>query len=195
MAEPVLSWSEALERRRLDWLGSGRRVVAEGNRLLYREAMARELVGPGPALAASGEDWLLVRLPGDQAFTVGSAALSDGARQVVAGWARVLEAYGLSLVEITGHTDATGSAQVNRRLSADRARAVAERLEALGVAPDRVIFEGRADSLPIADNSTVEGRRANRRVDMRIVILAAGPGDDAQKKKIEAGTGLPDGEL
>ena len=66
---------------------------------------------------------------------------------------------------IAGHTDASGNAAWNRQLSQARAQAVADYLIANGVAPDRLIVEGRGSSEPIADNDTRYGRSLNRRIE------------------------------
>ena len=84
-----------------------------------------------------------------------------------------MASYSLSLLEISGHTDSTGSAAINQRLSGERARSVADVLQAQGVEPARMVVEGRSDSQPLADNASDEGRRKNRRVEIRIVPLVA----------------------
>lgn len=76
-----------------------------------------------------------------------------------------------TFVEIAGHTDSTGNAGYNQRLSQQRAEAVANRLiQDLGVDPARVQATGYGEEQPIATNSTAEGRAANRRVEARIQI-------------------------
>jgi len=74
-------------------------------------------------------------------------------------------------IEIVGHTDSTGSAAVNERLSWGRARAVANYLIARGIAPERLRVRGVGASEPIASNATPEGRAQNRRVEIRIITL------------------------
>ncbi|HYM20596.1 MAG TPA: OmpA family protein [Candidatus Kapabacteria bacterium] len=76
------------------------------------------------------------------------------------------------IVRIEGYTDSVGTIEFNKRLSFERARSVVEylvskhielkRLEAVGFGPDD----------PVADNSTEEGRRKNRRVEFRIVKIS-----------------------
>src|SRR3546814_6423562 len=61
-------------------------------------------------------------------------------------------------LSIEGHTDNTGDAAHNRSLSADRARAVADALVALGVVPGRLQSQGFGQDRPVADNATEEGR-------------------------------------
>ena len=72
-------------------------------------------------------------------------------------------------MEISGHTDNTGSLRVNTRLSQDRAQSVVDYLEEHGIDPDRLDAMGYAFSQPIASNDTPEGRASNRRVEFKIL--------------------------
>lgn len=72
-------------------------------------------------------------------------------------------------MEISGHTDNTGSLRVNTRLSQERAEAVVAYLTEHGIAADRLDAMGYAFSQPIAPNDTPEGRARNRRVEFKIL--------------------------
>jgi outer membrane protein OmpA-like peptidoglycan-associated protein/tetratricopeptide (TPR) repeat protein len=72
-------------------------------------------------------------------------------------------------IKITGHTDSTGDAQTNQKLSESRAKAVAEYLQIQGIQTSRIQTSGKGDKEPIADNLTEEGRRWNRRTEVLIV--------------------------
>lgn len=72
-------------------------------------------------------------------------------------------------VEVSGHTDDSGPAEGNQRLSERRAASAAQRLIAQGVAADGVTSIGRGESEPIADNDSEAGRTANRRVEFAII--------------------------
>lgn len=72
-------------------------------------------------------------------------------------------------IEIGGHTDDKGSAEYNRRLSENRAKAVADYLTAKGIDPKRLEYRGYGKSKPISDNSTEEGQSKNRRVEIKIL--------------------------
>ena len=71
-------------------------------------------------------------------------------------------------ITIYGHTDNTGSAEVNERLSLQRANAVSAELQADGIAKSRITTEGKSFTMPVADTSTAEGRAQNRRVEVFI---------------------------
>ncbi len=69
-------------------------------------------------------------------------------------------------VRVGGHTDNTGSAALNKRLSAARAEAVRQYLISKGVAADRLTAAGYGPSQPVASNKTAAGRAQNRRVEL-----------------------------
>ncbi|WP_016954761.1 OmpA family protein [Catenovulum agarivorans] len=80
-----------------------------------------------------------------------------------------LRQYPDTSVQLVGHTDSTGSAAYNQMLSEKRAARVAAHLiNKFGVDSARVTSKGEGESSPIADNSTAEGRKQNRRVTAEI---------------------------
>ena len=85
----------------------------------------------------------------------------------------VLNEFNRTLVDVTGHTDSTGSATHNQQLSERRAGTVAEYLVAQGNNPQRFQVLGMGQNEPIASNATAEGRAQNRRVEIRIVPLTS----------------------
>jgi len=72
-------------------------------------------------------------------------------------------------IELGGHTDNTGSEAFNQRLSLERAESVKQWLVKQGVDKQRIKTVGYGASKPVDDNSTVEGRAANRRTELKIV--------------------------
>lgn len=72
-------------------------------------------------------------------------------------------------IEISGHTDNTGTQARNQTLSESRAKAVVDYLISAGISSARLTYKGYADRVPIADNSTDEGRQQNRRTEFRIL--------------------------
>jgi outer membrane protein OmpA-like peptidoglycan-associated protein len=75
----------------------------------------------------------------------------------------------LRKIQIEGHASADGEARHNMQLSAARAKSVLTYLVQKGIAKDRLLSKGYGIDKPIADNSTKEGREANRRVEMNII--------------------------
>ncbi len=73
-------------------------------------------------------------------------------------------------IEIGGHTDNTGDPKKNLILSGNRAKAVIDYLTANGIAAVRLSSKGYAETQPIADNKTLEGRALNRRTEIKIML-------------------------
>lgn len=80
--------------------------------------------------------------------------------------AKVMKQYPTSTILLEGHTDSTGSASYNQRLSKSRADAVMKVLiNEFGIMRDRITTSGMGESQPVASNDTPEGRAQNRRVE------------------------------
>jgi outer membrane protein OmpA-like peptidoglycan-associated protein len=112
---------------------------------------------------------ILVNLPDGVTFDVGSYTLKPEFRATLDDVAASMVKYPNSLVDVYGHTDSTGSDAFNQTLSENRARTVAGYLTSRGVAAARVRSQGYGETMPVADNTTDEGRRKNRRVEIKIV--------------------------
>ncbi len=72
-------------------------------------------------------------------------------------------------VEISGHTDNTGSEQLNQQLSENRAKAVVEYLSRQGIPSAMLTFKGYGSAQPVASNATPAGRQQNRRTEFKII--------------------------
>ena len=72
-------------------------------------------------------------------------------------------------IEISGHTDNTGSESSNKVLSLNRAKSVADHLIRQGIPSGRVQVTGYGSSRPVEVNNTEAGRQANRRIEFRVV--------------------------
>ena len=112
---------------------------------------------------------ILVNLPEGVTFDVGSYSLRPEFRATLDKVADNLKQYPNSLIDVYGHTDSTGSDAYNQTLSENRARTVANYLSMQGVTPARIRSQGYGETMPVADNTTDEGRRKNRRVEIKIV--------------------------
>lgn len=102
-------------------------------------------------------------------FAVNSAELSAMAKKDIEKLAQTLKQYQGTNVIVEGHTDNTGSYELNQRLSERRAESVAAYARSLGVEGSRLQSKGYSFDQPIADNTTVDGRQKNRRVEIIIV--------------------------
>lgn len=114
-------------------------------------------------------------------FAVNSAELSATAKKDIAKLAETLKKYDGTNIIIEGHTDNTGSRELNQGLSERRAQSVANYARTLGVEASRMQAKGYAFDQPIADNTTAEGRQQNRRVE--VIIVA----NEELKKAAESG--------
>ncbi|WP_240676163.1 OmpA family protein [Botryobacter ruber] len=102
-------------------------------------------------------------------FAVNSAELSAGAKRDIDRLAETLQKYDGTNIIIEGHTDNTGTRELNQGLSERRAQAVANYAKMRGVDASRMQAKGYAFDQPIAENTTAEGRQQNRRVEIIIV--------------------------
>ena len=102
-------------------------------------------------------------------FVTGSATLTAAAKiELDRGVAILTEHPELNNIIIEGHTDNTGSASGNQKLSEKRAKAVKDYFVKNGLSADRFTVVGKGQVEPIADNKTAAGRTANRRVVFRV---------------------------
>ncbi len=109
---------------------------------------------------------LVINLPETITFASSSATLKPEGSSVIAQIAKVLSKYTQSTVAVIGHTDSTGSAELNNRLSVQRAESVAAIMKANGVGEFRLKALGAGSTKPVASNDTTEGKAKNRRVDV-----------------------------
>ena len=104
-------------------------------------------------------------------FQTGSSTLTPQSRMVLDEVGQALLDRGTIRVEIQGHTDSTGSAAVNLRISEQRARSVFTYLVSTfpGLDRTRFVVRGYGEARPIATNATADGRSMNRRVEFVVV--------------------------
>lgn len=123
-------------------------------------------VAPAPAPTPTVER---VTLEGTALFATGSSKLSTEGKAAVDEVIESLRGFDtVSAIIITGHTDSTGSAAFNQKLSERRANTVRDYMISRGVNPALLSAGGAGENEPIADNSTAEGRAENRRVEIDI---------------------------
>lgn len=127
--------------------------------------------GSGVDVTSDGQS-ILVNLPDGVTFPVDSFAIQPGFRATLDSVANSLNQYPNSLIDVYGHTDSTGSADYNQRLSEQRAKSVSDYLTSRGVSAARIRWQGFGESQPIASNDTPEGRAKNRRVEIKIIPVS-----------------------
>ena len=172
-----LSRTEAELNRSMEELTRTRtqlkRMEADRARLSRQyNALTKELTGAigKMAVATKTDRGYLVSLAGG-AFPSGKSKLTTDAKYVLAKLSGMLLVFPDMKLSIEGHTDATGSDQINNKLSQQRAVAVRTFLTEMGVPATRIAARGLGSRQPIAPNDTSEGRAKNRRVD---IVLTEG---------------------
>ncbi len=105
---------------------------------------------------------------GDVLFDTARAELKSGAFSTIDRLATFLRQNPERRVAIEGHTDSVGSDSANLSLSQRRADAVRAALTSRGIDGTRITARGMGEAVPVANNSTAEGRQRNRRVEVII---------------------------
>jgi outer membrane protein OmpA-like peptidoglycan-associated protein len=170
----IIGKNTSASSRKAMLIGAGIGALAGGGVGLYmdnQEAKLRErLRGSGVSVTRVGQD-IILNMPSNVTFATDSADLKPQFFETLNSVSIVLNEFNRTLVDVTGHTDSTGSAAHNQRLSERRAGTVAEYLVSQGNNPQRFQVLGMGQNEPIASNATEEGRAQNRRVEIRIVPL------------------------
>jgi chemotaxis protein MotB len=122
---------------------------------------------------AFNSHYVLLTLNGAFLFDSGSAQIKDESLPLIDKVALIIEKYSDRIIEIEGHTDNVPISNLNFRnnneLSTARALAVLEYfVNDKGINPTKLKSSGRGEYVPVADNSTAEGRARNRRVEVKI---------------------------
>lgn len=151
-------------------IGAGVGALAGAGVGSYMDKQERDLraatANTNIQVARVGEE-IQLNLP-DVTFQTNSAVVDPSMRADLRQVAKVLNDYPSTVVGIFGHTDNTGSTQLNESLSLRRAESVMGVLEVDGVNTARMRARGFGYTQPVASNDTPEGRAKNRRVEIRI---------------------------
>lgn len=102
-------------------------------------------------------------------FKAGSAELVPSSLKTLNASIEGLKRNAKAKVEIEGHTSSDGSDELNQKLSEDRANSVRNYMISKGIAADRVTAVGYGPTRPKADNATESGRKANRRIEIKVL--------------------------
>ncbi|MFU8813731.1 MAG: OmpA family protein [Pseudomonadales bacterium] len=176
---------QAVERQDLFWVGveaRGQHLVLSGAAPDYlAKQRASELaagiagvVGVDNRINIIGEagtcQWKMDEYLQDRAVTFkpGRPELTESSFPVLAMVASIARGCGAAF-EVAAHTDGSGDAAVNLKLSQRRAEVAVRHLVQSGVDPARLEAVGYGKSQPVADNATEEGRSANRRLEFRVM--------------------------
>ena len=157
-------------RNALNGAGVGVLVgTAVGGYMDQEEADLRHrLRAAGVSVTRDGNN-IILNMASDVTFATDSDQVQPQFYQVLAAVGEVLAHYNRTTLEVSGHTDSTGTAEHNRQLSQRRANAVAYILSQNGVMLQRMYVQGLGRSHPVATNATSAGRSKNRRVEIQII--------------------------
>ena len=146
---------------------------AVGGYMDYQEAKLRErLRGTGVSVTRVGDE-IVPNMPGNVTFDTDQDAIRSSFYDVLNSVVLVVQEYDKTIIEVTGHTDSTGSDAHNLDLSRRRAASVGAYLTSQGVNPQRVITDGFGEQYPVGDNATPQGRQGDRRVEPRLSPITA----------------------
>ena len=135
-------------------------------------AARRDLLGRlNAALPTRESDRGLISEIGGVQFATGTADINASARENLAKFSGIVASYPGLRFNIEGHTDSTGSIATNNELSMRRAMTVRDYLITRGVPASSIDVAGLGSSTPLGDNTTVDGRARNRRVE---IVLSGG---------------------
>lgn len=101
-------------------------------------------------------------------FATNQSTLTDESKTQIGRLGAIIKAFGNADIKVGGYTDTTGSAEVNTKLSSERAMMVATAIQTAS-GRTTIASEGYGPLHPISDNATPEGRAMNRRVDIRVI--------------------------
>ena len=131
------------------------------------QRLRQELTGTGVQVIRNGDTLQLV-MPGNITFASGSSDIASSFYPTLNSLVKVFKEFDQNGINIVGHTDSTGSQELNMRLSRERATSVASYLSGQGVSGARISSAGVGPSQPIASNDTEAGRAQNRRVEITL---------------------------
>ncbi len=133
-------------------------------------ALRQKLAGTGVSIKREGNMIELV-MPSNITFKLNSSDISSTFYDVLDSVAIVLEEYDKTNIYIYGHTDSTGTDEINDKLSKERADSVSRYLISRGINSPRITSLGYGSKYPIASNNTEDGRAQNRRVEIEILPI------------------------
>jgi outer membrane protein OmpA-like peptidoglycan-associated protein len=114
------------------------------------------------------ERQFVLNLKGGSEFSPGSAVLTEDGQRVVSGFLSDLGSTDGLVFLVAGHTDSVGSEERNYELGQKRAGSVARYLIKQGIDPFRVTSTSYGEDNPVADNTTRDGKRQNRRIEILV---------------------------
>lgn len=150
-------------------VGAGTGVII-GKKMDRQKAELEKIEGAKVETVTDANNLQGIRVTFDSGilFATNRSDLNASSKSALLKFAASLKQNPETDLTIYGHTDNTGSRELNEKLSWSRASSVAGFLSQNGIATSRMKTEGKASDMPVADNSTAAGRTQNRRVEVYI---------------------------
>ncbi|CAN7469142.1 OmpA family protein [Trinickia sp. LjRoot230] len=157
-------------------IGAGVGALAGGvtgyNWQAIRGRLSGASKGTGTTVSEQPDGSLKLNIPSSVTFATNSYQINPALYPTLNELSTQMSQNPELVADVRGYTDNTGGAELNQRLSQNRAQAVAVYLSQHGVAPNRLAATGYGPSQPIADNNTEQGRAQNRRVEIYLKATA-----------------------
>ncbi|MCW8900924.1 MAG: OmpA family protein [Gammaproteobacteria bacterium] len=147
-----------------------KQLESASTQVKFQQAMdeAQQVLSQDDALVYQQGKKLIFRLKRVN-FKSGAAVIPRDSEQLISKVDAIIKKLDADKVVVQGHTDSVGSATVNKKLSKERAAAVAKYLSSLR-GGYKITYSGYGESHPIASNETAGGRATNRRVDLVLSV-------------------------
>lgn len=174
----IYHWEDSTETLRGVW--SSNKDCGPGEIFLHRSAKEFSKVTPQSTdyvtfkefkqRVAVGQDVKAIKVILPQVtFEADQSKLLPDSRPILKDLKDVMIANPGLQINILGHTGNIGLDQYNMTLSLQRAKTVKDFLEKLGVPESRIHYQGFGEARPVADNTSEEGRKKNRRIEFEII--------------------------
>ncbi len=138
------------------------------------QQLAAELESGNAEIQRLQDETLRISLSSEASFDIDSAELKPAFLPALDRLSALMQKYEKTALHVIGHTDSTGTETHNDVLSRERAVSVAGYIHNAGADRRRLNVEGRGEYEPRDSNDTIEGRRANRRVEIYIKPIVEG---------------------
>ncbi|HEX6837974.1 MAG TPA: OmpA family protein, partial [Polyangia bacterium] len=169
--EEATSADLAAAQKRMDEMKRAQEA-AEKRAQQFRDMVAKfkSMIDAGKLQVEIRNGLMLVKLPDNILFDPGKTEIKQAGKDAIAQVTQILSGIEGRKFQVTGHTDnipiKSAKFKSNWELSTARAVEVTKLMIADGMDPKRLSAAGYADELPVGDNATDEGRRANRRIEI-----------------------------
>ena len=132
------------------------------------QAFRDELSSSGIDVVREGDNLRLI-MPSNITFATGQSYITSGFHATLNDVAKVLVKFDKTFLSIEGHTDSSGAADFNQKLSEQRASSVKSYLMNQNIIAARLNTIGYGETQPVAANNTPQNKALNRRVEIQIV--------------------------